>query len=71
VTTRLVLFSQLSEQGQQMHHFPSDAEHWLKEAKALRGQAEETEHRSARETLLKIAQSYEEIAQQMEAAASR
>jgi hypothetical protein len=54
-----------------MHHFPSDGEHWVRQAKALRSQAEEIEHPPAKETLLKIAESYEEIAEQMEAGASR
>ena len=53
-----------------MHHFPSDGEHWLNQAEVFRRQAEETEHPPAKETLLKIAQSYEDIAQQMEAGLS-
>ena len=69
--TPLGPFSQLSNQGQQMHNFPSDGEHWLKQAKSFRRQAEETKHPPAKETLLKIAESYEDIAEQMEARASR
>jgi hypothetical protein len=53
-----------------MHHFPSDGERWLKQANSFRSQAEETEHPPAKETLLKIAQSYD-IVQQMEARAGR
>jgi hypothetical protein len=54
-----------------MHHFPTDGEHWLGQAKALRRQAEETKHPPAKETLLSIAQSYEDIANQLGPGVSR
>ncbi len=46
-------------------------DYWRSRARELREDAEHIQHPPTKQTLLDIAQSYEEMAQQMEAQASR